>query len=535
MSALGSGMSGNGGSSGSVHALAAYDDGGGSALYAGGGFLTAGGVTVNGIAKWDGSSWSALGNGMNNSTFGVGSLAVHDDGNGATLCVGGDFTTADGLGVNHLAAWDGSSWTSVGSGVNNTTRALAAYDDGGGPALYAGGLLIAAGGGVVNYIAKWNGTSWTALGSGMGGATLGVYALAAHDDGSGPALFAGGDFTTAGGTAASRIAKWNGTSWSAVGTGMSSTVYALTVHDDGGGPELYAGGAFTTAGGVSANGIAKWDGSNWSALGSGANGTVRAFAVYDDGSGPALYAGGSFTSAGGVAAARIAKWSGATWSALGSGLAGGSLVNALAVFDDGSGPALYAGGSGVSDEVHALGVYDDGSGPALFVGGDFETAGGVAVNRIARWDGSSWSALGSGVDGSVLLLQPPSVNALLACNDGNGPALYAAGNFQSALDSGDSFVARWQGCDTAPPTLDCPASIDVVDSFNGPPGEVVVFTVSASDEYDPSPSVVCVPPSGSFFPRGTTMVTCTATDASGNQSTCQFPVTVEVKLQKRKP
>jgi hypothetical protein len=42
-----------------------------------------------------------------------------------------------------------------------------------------------------------------------------------------------------------------------------------------------------------------------------------------------------------------------------------------------------------------------------------------------------------------------------------------------------------------------------------------------------------VPPSGSFFPRGTTLVTCTATDASGNQSTCQFPVTVAFKPRRR--
>ena len=57
---------------------------------------------------------------------------------------------------------------------------------------------------------------------------------------------------------------------------------------DGSG-NLYAGGDFTTAGGVSANCVAKWDGSAWRALGSGLNSVVRALAV--DGSGN-LYAGG---------------------------------------------------------------------------------------------------------------------------------------------------------------------------------------------------------------------------------------------------
>jgi len=46
--------------------------------------------------------------------------------------------------------------------------------------------------------------------------------------------------------------------------------------------------------------------------------------------------------------------------------------------------------------VRALAVFDDGSGPALYAGGDFTTAGGVAANRIAKWNGSSWSQLGSG-------------------------------------------------------------------------------------------------------------------------------------------
>jgi hypothetical protein len=109
------------------------------------------------------------------------------------------------------------------------------------------------------------------------------------------------------------------------------------------GSNLYAGGDFTTAGGVSANGIAKWNGTTWSALGSGMNefGIVRALAV----SGTDVYAGGSFTTAGGVSANCIAQWNGSAWRALGSGMSGpdpslGGMVIALAV----SGTDLYAGG-----------------------------------------------------------------------------------------------------------------------------------------------------------------------------------------------
>jgi|GEM_PF-3854306 len=88
---------------------------------------------------------------------------------------------------------------------------------------------------------------------------------------------------------------------------LTEPVHALAVYDDGGGPALYAGGEFWEAGGVRVNGIARWDGREWSALsgpsGAGVNGEVYALAVVDDGGGPALYAGGSFTIAGGKRAA----------------------------------------------------------------------------------------------------------------------------------------------------------------------------------------------------------------------------------------
>ena len=495
-SELGSGTNANG----TVDALAVHDDGSGPALFAGGHFATAGGVQANGIARWDGASWSALGSGVSPyPSYGVLALTVFDDGSGQALYAGGNFVTAGSGLTGRIAKWDGASWSNLGSGLNNQVRALAVNDHGGGPTLYAGGdggysTIV---GGVevtLDYpIAKWDGASWSALGSGTNNS---VHALAAHDDGSGMALYVGGDFTTAGGAVANKLAKWDGASWSALGSGMDKQVLALAVHDDGGGPALFAGGAFTTAGGAVANRIAKWDGTSWSALGSGTSGKVQALAVYDDGAGPALYAGGIFTTAGGVAVNRIAKWDGTSWSSL---------------------------GSGVSGAVQALAVYDDGGGPALYAGGFFTTAGGVAVNRIAKWDGASWSPLGGGMIGSV--------DALAVFDDGRGPALCAGGSFDS-VDSGDSFVARWWR-DTAPPALTCPPSVFVLERFGSSPGEVVHFSATASDESDPSPTVVCTPPSGSVFPRGTTVVTCTAADSCGNESTREFSVTVAPKVRRR--
>ena len=137
-----------------------------------------------------------------------------------------------------------------------------------GGTLYAGGAFTTAGGSAANNIAQWNGNSWSALGSGMSGSPAYVSALAV----SGSTLYAGGGFTTAGGIAANDIAQWNGSSWSALGSGMSGSCGGA----GGVGRHVVCGRRFHAAGGIAANNIAQWNGSSWSALGSGMNSTVIA-------------------------------------------------------------------------------------------------------------------------------------------------------------------------------------------------------------------------------------------------------------------
>jgi hypothetical protein len=217
---------------------------------------------------------------------------------GSDLFVGGATLIAGGPGATAIAKWDGNSWSIPGSGVGAptgyypTVYTLTAS----GTNLYVAGDMSSAGGGAANYVAQWNGSSWSALGSGMGamgGNTPRVLALAV----SGTTLYAGGEFTTAGGINANYIAQWDGTNWSSLGSGVSSgrfndtSVTALTAS----GGTLYVGGVFITAGSVGATNIAAWDGSSWSALGPGFNNAVNAVAT----SGNTLYAAGDFITSGG--------------------------------------------------------------------------------------------------------------------------------------------------------------------------------------------------------------------------------------------
>jgi hypothetical protein len=90
------------------------------------------------------------------------------------------------------------------------------------------------------------------------------------------------------------------------------------------------------------------------------------------------------------------------------------------------------------------------------------------------------------------------------------------------MEAGHGIVVPGSG--TEPPTITCPANM-IVTADPGQCCAVVNFTVNATDDCGEVP-VVCTPPSGSVFPKGTTTVTCTATDAGGQTATCTFTVTV---------
>lgn len=414
------------GISGGVGAIAV--DGAGN-VYAGGSFRVAGSSIVNNIAKWDGSTWSALDSGTNGY---VSSIAV----SGTDVYVGGTFTTAGGVAANYVAKWNGSSWSPVGSGPEHPVNDLkvsgsniyvagGAWDQGTqtaegavsvwdgtgwsnfGPtfdytvtSLAVSGTDVYAVGG--DRIVKWNGSGWSDIGSGFN-AYVQVLAVSGSD------VYAAGRRPTGNGVQIAVVARWNGSGWTELGSGMANngpvsyaSIYSMAVA----GTDVYVAGYFATAGGIPSNGVAKWNGSSWSAVGSW-GGTVNTVTV----SGADVYFGGwQFFSPGGVLRADgIAKWNGSNWSGFGSGIY--------------SSPSVLKA-----------------SGTDVYGAGYFTTDGGNTVNRVAKWNGAGWTPLGSWPSG------PADGIARFEAVAVSGSDVYVSGYWQNAdYQFLSGFVFRWNG------------------------------------------------------------------------------------------
>ena len=453
----------------------------GSNVYVGGNFTDAGGVpSADYIVRWDGTRWNSLGAGLNNI---VNAIAVAN----GIVYVGGDFTDAGGdPNGDRVAMWDGSSWRSLGTGVNSTVNALA-HD---GTDLYAGGGFSSTNGDTsIKYVARWNGTTWSKLGSTT--FTGSVSALATTST----RIYIGGSFLDAGSnTNADRIVAWNksGSSWEAMGSGASGQVSVINAVSDS---EVYAGGLFANLGGVSnTTNIGRWDGTAWQAMGTGTSSTVRVIV----GSGSAVYVGGDFTTVNGsTSVSKVALWNGtlSSWSAVGIN-GPGSTVYALGV----SGANLHIGGAftDVAGRYPAdylirwdgstfqawgtwLGTWDNqqygssiiamtaGSGSTIYVGGTFTDFAGIPeCDYICLWNGSAWSGLGSGLNGTVSAITV------------SGSDVYVGGSFADAggLAAADR-LAKWSGSAwSAVGALGGTTPAPAIDN-----GSVTAIAVSGTDVY----------------------------------------------------
>ena len=184
------------------------------------------------------------------------------------LIVGGQFTSAPGAGKfrNIGEVVNNNSWLSMNEGTDffGLVNALTVYNG----YLIAGGLFDSVGGIKAKNIGAWNGTSWSVMGTGIHGH---VYALAVING----YLIAGGAFDSAGGQSAKNIAMWDGGSWRPIGSGVNGAVNALTTYNN----YLVIGGTFDSAGGIKASNIAEWLWNRWYPLGAGTNNGVYAMAV----------------------------------------------------------------------------------------------------------------------------------------------------------------------------------------------------------------------------------------------------------------
>ncbi len=287
------------------------------------------------------------------------------------------------------------------------------------PGLYTGwilavgeyqGELIAGGNGffegdghTFGQIARFDGTHWQPIGSGILNGK--VTAIGEYQG----ELIVGGQFNDAGGQLVGNVASWNGTQWSPLGTGLDDLIHAFTVFRG----ELYAAGEFTkTGGGTLVNHIARWDGVQWRPVGTGIDKAldpeVWALSVGPD---DRLYASGQFDTAGGAPAFNVAVWDGIAWGSVGGGLPGPQ--NGI-VYDQ----AWYQG--------------------KLYASGNFDLiSGGSNMEKVAGWDGVSWSAAGVFPDTQIL----SEVRSLEVF----GGSLYAGGNFSEASGADAMRIARFDG------------------------------------------------------------------------------------------
>ena len=207
---------------------------------------------------------------------------------------------------------------------------------------------------------------------------------------------------------------------------------------------------------------------------------------------------------------------------------------------------LYLGGAGVPDAVEDWTLLGDQSGAYLGHGvgghGDFngDGFGDVLVTAFGRQAGTGQAHVFLGSSTGFSTVAAWTVDGE---QTGANFGVYASGvgdirnaGYDALLVPADQYSTGQAGegkayiyhldalVDTTPPELVLPSLGDI--EATGPDGALVQYVVTAADHVDPSPHVECSPQSGGTFPLGDTVVTCSATDATGNSIEDSFTVRV---------
>jgi hypothetical protein len=366
------------------------------------------------------------------------------------------------------------SWNALGVGLDGPVYCLAVYKN----QLYAGGAFTTAGGTPAANIARWNGVDWSPLGSGTNKAVYALFVQAGH-------LYVGGSFTSCGGVACSYVARWDSANWTPVGSGLNGPVFSIAEYQR----TLFIGGDFSKVGANSVNRIAAWDGNNWRDVSGGVDNTVYALKVtglnelFAD-----LYVGGAFIQPGlsrlawyhpAYQAWRATEWGGFNAPVFAFANQSVGLVVGGSFSSTGLGYSVnhlaqngYDFHGGADGEVYAL----LSEGNNLHVGGFFNRVGpspGLYAPNIATWSGSSWEALGPGTNDSV---------RTMVMFQGQ---LYAGGEFDSAGGTEVNHVARW-GAATDVMSLPAaiPVSITLLQNYPNPfnPSTTIKYELPKSSD-----------------------------------------------------
>lgn len=371
-----------------------------------GGWIQAGGGPGGGVARRDAvtAEWRPLGTGLRQTPVLPGYTETLLARTGE-LIVGGQFSIAGDLPVKNVARWDGNSWSGVGEGLDGTPsvtgeiiRVMKLAEING--SVYAGGNFQRSGATAIRGIARFDGSQWQPLGSGLAGVPYHAYAYAMTEYRG--ELIVAGAFGTAGGVVANDIARWDGQMWRAIpGAPNGEGIWALLVQGD----RLIVGGTFTFSDG--SRSVASWDGETWRPLGQGVNlSNYGDLDVYDlatyRGS---LFACGEFMGSGIVLSRNIIRWTGAEWRSVAGGV-GGSEDYAITMFE-------HSG--------------------RLLVGGMFSTAGDGISHSWASWSGAPAGDF-NGDDGVTFQDVLDFISALFA---GSPQADYNGSGFS---DVGDLFI-----------------------------------------------------------------------------------------------
>jgi hypothetical protein len=236
---------------------------------------------------WSGSDWDT----MSPNIDGV--AAVIKEMNGE-LYLGGGFGFIGNTPASLVAKYDGTNWITYPLNSDEGGFIVSAIEFYNGQ-MYVGGNFFDSIN-QINDLEYWDGTSFHGIGGGLpfGGASIHSMTVFQNE------LYLAGEFTTPSGH---NIMKWNGTSFSDVGGGTDYPIVRIKVFNG----ELYACGAFNHAGNISASKMAKWNGNTWSQVYPDSINQVVADFIFANG---AMYITGAFTQVGSVTAFGVAKFTG---------------------------------------------------------------------------------------------------------------------------------------------------------------------------------------------------------------------------------